>query len=217
MAEIKFVTEEEKAQFEAFQKEQARKAAQEQKREQRKMLQEMTDEVMGEAMGIMDTLRTQMGDAKRSIIETFSALMELRKEVNTEAGKKEQDSYTFTDSEGTMRIRIGYNMNDGYADSVEEGIAKVKSYIQSLAKDDESQELIDLVLQLLARDQKGNLKASRVIQLSKLAEKSGDEGFQEGIRIIREAYRPTRSKLYIRCQRNRDGEWVEMPNSITEV
>ena len=187
------MTPEEKAQFEAFQKEQARKAKIEAKREQRKQLQEMTDSVMAEAVAELMDCNKQLVATKLKVMETFSTLMELRKEVNEEAGKKEQDTYMFTNSEGTQRIQIGYNMNDNYLDQVEEGIAKVKTYLESLAKDDQSKELIALVLRLLARDQKGNLKASRVIQLGQLAEKSGNEDFQEGMRIIREAYRPTRS------------------------
>ena len=154
----------------------------------------------------------------KKVIETFSTLMELRKEVNGDEGRKEQDSYMFTNSSGAKRIRIGYNMSDNYLDQVEVGIAKVKTYLESLAKDDQSKELIGLVLKLLARDQKGNLKASRVIQLGQLAEKSGNEDFQEGIRIIREAYRPTRSKLYIRCAlHNEDTGWNDLALSLSEV
>lgn len=212
------MTPEEKAQFEAFQKEKARKALLESKREQRKQLQEMTDEVMSEAVGVLKECHNGLVEAKKKVIETFSALMELRKEVNEEAGKKEQDTFMFTNSAGTQRIRIGYNMNDGYLDQVEEGIAKVKAYLESLAKDDQSKELIALVLRLLARDQKGNLKASRVIQLEQLAEKSGNEEFQEGMRIIKEAYRPTRSKLFVRCSvKEPEKEWQELGLGIGEV
>ena len=212
------MTPEEKAQFEAFQKEKARKALLESKREQRKQLQEMTDEVMSEAVEVLKECHNGLVEAKKKVIETFSALMELRKEVNEEAGKKEQDTFMFTNSAGTQRIRIGYNMNDGYLDQVEEGIAKVKAYLESLAKDDQSKELIALVLRLLARDQKGNLKASRVIQLEQLAEKSGNEEFQEGMRIIKEAYRPTRSKLFVRCSvKEPEKEWQELGLGIGEV
>lgn len=212
------MTPEEKAQFEAFQKEQARKAKIEAKREQRKQLQEMTDSVMAEAVAELMDCNKQLVATKLKVMETFSTLMELRKEVNEEAGKKEQDTYMFTNSEGTQRIQIGYNMNDNYLDQVEEGIAKVKTYLESLAKDDQSKELIALVLRLLARDQKGNLKASRVIQLGQLAEKSGNEDFQEGMRIIREAYRPTRSKLFIRCStRKPEKEWEYLGLGIGEV
>ena len=159
------MTPEQKAQYEAFLKEQERKAIADAKRVQRKQLQEMTDEVMADAVAELQKCSDQLVATKKKIIDTFSTLMELRKEVNDEAGRKEQDTYMFTNTEGTQRIRIGYNMNDNYLDQVEEGIAKVKAYLESLAKDEQSKELIDLVLRLLARDQKGNLKASRVIQL----------------------------------------------------
>lgn len=212
------MTPEEKAQFEAFQKEQARRAMVEAKREQRKQLQEMTDSVMADAVAELQELHDELVAKKKKVIDTFSTLMELRKEVNEEAGKKEQDTFMFTNTAGTQRIRIGYNLNDNYLDQVEEGIAKVKSYLESLAKDDQSKELIALVLKLLARDQKGNLKASRVIQLGQLAEKSGNEDFQEGMRIIRESYRPTRSKLFIRCSvKEPEKEWEDLGLGIGEV
>ena len=197
------MTPEEKAQFEAFQKEQARKAKIEAKREQRKQLQEMTDSVMAEAVAELMDCNKQLVATKLKVMETFSTLME----------------------QGTQRIQIGYNMNDNYLDQVEEGIAKVKAYLESQAKDDQSKELIALVLRLLARDQKGNLKASRVIRLGQLAEKSGNEEFQEGMRIIREAYRPTRSKLFIRCSTRKpagapaghSGEWEYLGLGIGDV
>lgn len=212
------MTPEQKAEFEAYKEEKARKERLEAKREQRKQLQEMTDEVMADAVAELQKCSDQLVATKKKIIGTFSTLMELRKEVNDEAGRKEQDTYMFTNTEGTQRIRIGYNMNDNYLDQVEEGIAKVKAYLESLAKDEQSKELIDLVLRLLARDQKGNLKASRVIQLGQLAEKSGNDEFQEGMRIIRESYRPTRSKLFIRCStREKDKDWKDLGLGISEV
>ena len=212
------MTPEQKAEFEAYKEEKARKERLEAKREQRKQLQEMTDSVMAESVAELQRCHEQLVATKAKVMETFSTLMELRKEVNEETGRKEQYTYMFTNTEGTQRIRIGYNMNDNYLDQVEEGIAKVKTYIESLAKDDQSKELIELVLRLLARDQKGNLKASRVIQLGQLAEKSGNEDFQEGMRIIREAYRPLRSKLFIRCSiREKDKEWSDLGLSISEV
>ena len=212
------MTPEQKKAFEEFQMEQAKKQRAEEKRELRRQLQEMTDEVMSEAVAELQECHDMLVATKSKVIATFSTLMELRKEVNEEAGKKEQDTFSFTNSAGTQRIRIGYNMSDGYLDQVGEGIAKVKAYLESLAKDEQSKELIALVLRLLARDQKGNLKASRVIQLGQIAERSGNEDFQEGMRIIREAYRPTRSKLFVRCSiKEPEKEWEDLGLGIAEV
>lgn len=212
------MTPEEKMLYEAFKQEEQRRQQAEAKRKQREQLQAMTDEVMAEAVAELQRLHDMLVESKKKMIDTFSSLMELRKEVNEEAGKSEQNTFQFTNSEGTQRIRIGYNMNDNYLDQVEEGIAKVKTYLESLAKDDQSRELIALIMRLLSRDQKGNLKASRVIQLGQLAEKSGNGDFQEGMRIIREAYRPTRSKLFIRCSvKEPEKEWQDLGLGITEV
>ena len=212
------MTPEEKMRYEAFKQAEARREQAEAKRKQRTELQAMTDEVMSEAVEELQRLHDMRVESKHKVIDTFSSLMELRKEINEEAGKSEQNTYMFTNSSGTQRIKIGYNMNDNYLDQVEEGIAKVKTYLESLAKDDQSRELISLIMRLLSRDQKGNLKASRVIQLGQLAEKSGNEDFQEGMRIIREAYRPTRSKLFIRCSvKEPEKEWQDLGLGISEV
>ena len=98
----------------------------------------------------------------------------------------------------------------------------MKDYLESLGKDDESKRLIKVVLRLLAKDTKGNLKASRVILLGQMADESGSDEFKEGMRIIREAYRPVRSKTYIRCdikKPNAQGEmeWQDLGLSIQDV
>lgn len=219
---VVMMTDEQKAQFEAFQEEQARKAARERKRQQREDLQTLTDEVMRDAVAELQNCSKMLFDCKCTVMDSFRSLIELRKEVNSEAGKREQDSFLFTNSDGDLRIRIGYNILDAYTDSVEEGIAKVKSYIGSLAKDAESRVLVDTILRLLSRDEKGNLKASRVMQLWKMAQESGNEAFKEGMTIIQESYRPVRSKLYVRCQVKEtgaegEGMWEDVPLSLTDV
>lgn len=196
------MTPEEKARYEAFKKEEVRRAKLEAKKIARKQLQELVDEEMGNAvsalMGCSDTLKT----AKSKIFADFDTIMKLRREINEDDNpdSDEQFSFTFTSSDGLQRLRIGYNMNDNYLMQVEDGIKKVREYLQSLAKDEASGRLVDAVMSLLSRDGKGNLKASRVLKLSKMAEDSGNDTFKEGMSIIRDAYRPTPGKTYIRCQ-----------------
>ena len=215
------MTPEEKAAWEASKKRAVKK-------EQRKQLQELVDAEMSNAvselMGCSDTLKTVKG----KIFASFDTIMKLRREINEDDNPEsdEQFSFTFTSSDGLQRLRIGYNMNDNYLMAVEDGIKKVREYLQSLAKDEASGRLVDAVMKLMARDQKGNLKASRVLQLSKMAEESGDERFQEGMKIIRDAYSPTPGKTYIRCQVKtshtaEDGttkhEWTDVGLSMAEV
>ena len=222
------MTPEEKARYEAFKKEEVRRAKLEAKKIARQQLQQLVDEEMGNAvsalMGCSDTLKT----AKSKIFADFDTIMKLRREINEDDNpdSDEQFSFTFTSSDGLQRLRIGYNMNDNYLMQVEDGIKKVREYLQSLAKDEASGRLVDAVMSLLSRDQKGNLKASRVLKLSKMAEDSGNETFKEGMAIIRDAYLPTPGKTYIRCQvkttkKAEDGtesqEWTDVGLSMAEV
>ena len=120
-------------------------------------------------------------------------------------------SHTFTNSEGNKRITLGVYVTDGYRDTVEDGIAIVKEYIASLANDDKTQALVNMVFRLLARDAKGTLKASRIVQ------DTGDERFLEGVRIIEESYQPEVSKQFIRAEiKNENGMWKPIPLGMTE-
>ncbi|MDD4217473.1 MAG: DUF3164 family protein, partial [Bacteroidales bacterium] len=113
---------------------------------------------------------------------------------------------------------LGHYETDGYDDTVNEGVAKVKAFISSMAKDPESKMLVDGILQLLSKDSKGNIKASRVIQLKKMANESQDELFIEGVQIIEDAYRPEISKSFIRAESRKEGEaWENVPLGITEA
>ena len=112
---------------------------------------------------------------------------------------------------------LGVYVTDGYRDTVEDGIAIVKEYIESLAKDEKTKALVSMVLRLLARDAKGTLKASRIVQLRKVAMETGDERFMEGVRIIEESYQPEVSKQFIRAEiRDNNGMWKPIPLGMTE-
>ena len=147
----------------------------------------------------------------------FDAILKMKAEI-LGLTKDDQRSHTFTNSDSTLRITLGVNCIDGYRDTVEDGIAMVKAYIESLATDDKSKVLVSAVLRLLSRDGQGNLKASRVLQLRKMAEESGDERFIEGVKIIEESYQPTVTKRYIRAEyKDSKNAWRYIPLDMTAV
>ena len=74
------------------------------------------------------------------------------------------------------------------------------------------------MLRLLSRDGRGNIKASKVLQLRKMADDSGDERFIEGVKIIEESYQPTVTKRYIRAEyKDEKGAWRYIPLDMTAV
>ena len=126
-------------------------------------------------------------------------------------------SHTFTNSAGDKKIIIGNYVTDGYRDTVEEGIAKVRGYIESLASDEKSKALVGMVMRLLSRDAKGTLKASRIVQLRKVADETGNPEFLEGVRIIEESYQPAVSKTFVRAEyKDEVGIWRQVPLGMTE-
>jgi len=210
------MTAQERQEYEAFKVMMARKAAEAKRKSDREAYTALVDETIAAVMPELTNISEAIAQKKTAAAEAFRGALEMKAELF--GVKDDQQSHTFTNSEGTMRITIGHYMLDNYRDTVNEGIAMVKMYIESQARDDASRALVKAILRLLSRDEAGNLKASRVLQLQKMAEETGDERFIEGVRIIQESYQPTPSKDYIRAAvRDESGAWVAIPLSMTDV
>lgn len=212
------ISAEELEEFKAFKAEKAKKEAAEQRRQQRETYAQMVDEELSAAIPELLNLSGEIKAVKDTVFGNFKAILEMKAELfGTKDGG--QYSHTFTNSDSSMRLTLGVNTVDGYRDTVEDGIAMVRGYIESLATDDKSKALVSAVLRLLSRDGQGNLKASRVLQLRKMAEESGDVRFLEGARIIEESYQPSETRRYIRAQYKdaMTGGWRNIPLGITDV
>ena len=203
--------------FEAYK---AAKAAQQAKEERKKNLNTynaMIDEQVNETIPELQSVSEQLSMVKKAVFDNFQSLLDMKKDV-MKITKDGQRSHTFTNSDGNFRIILGYHVLDNYKDTVQDGIDMVKEYITSLAESDETKSLVDMVLKLLSKDQKGNLKASRVLQLRQIAEKVNNEKFTEGVEIIMNSYAPIPSKKFIQAfAKNDKGEWEAIPLSLTDA
>ena len=153
---------------------------------------------------------------KRTIREAFAAVLQLKADLY---GVKEgQRSHQFMSDDGTLRIEIGFNCRDNYDDTADTGVAMVKEYLAELGDSDNARQAVKLALSLLAKDQKGTLKASRIMTLRKHAQESGSAKFIEGVEIIMDAYRPIETKTYVRAERkDENGAWKSVPLGMTEA
>lgn len=211
------MTAQEREEFEAFKAEREKKRREQERKQMRQDYAALVDEEIATAIPQLRELSDQIKVVKETIFGNFDAILEMKSAI-TGVARDGQCSHTFTNSDSTLRVILGVNTIDGYRDTVEDGIAMVKGYIESLAKDDATKSLVNAVLRLLSRDGQGNIKASRVLQLRKMAEDSGNEQFLEGVKIIEEAYQPTVSKKFIRAQyRNENGAWCYIPLGMTDV
>ena len=217
------MTAEEFAAYQAFKAEQAKKDAEARIEALRTSYAKMSEDFIKRTIKKLKPVSNDIRKKKAEVLEEFSALQKLKAELLDIYGKDMPKSHTFTNEAGDARITIGVYETDAYDDTVEEGIAIVKEYIQGLAKDETSAQLVKMVMSLLARNANGALKASRITRLMKLAEESGNDRFIEGVKIIQAAYRPAVSRTYIRCEvRNIDPEtqvikdWEALPLGMTE-
>ncbi len=211
------MTPEEKQEYEAFKAAQAEKKAKEQAKRDREAYKELVDETIEEAIMRLQAVSHHIKTDKQNVLNDFRRVIDMKSEV-LKLKKDGQRSDTFTNSAGDKRITVGVYVTDGYRDTVEDGIAIVKEYIEGLASDAKTQSLVKMVFRLLARDAKGTLKASRVVQLRKIAEETGSDRFMEGVQIIEEAYQPAISKQFIRAEvKDENGAWTNIPLGMTEA
>lgn len=162
-------------------------------------------------------LSGQLKEAKSGVYESFGDLLETKASVMGQetAGQR---SHSFSSSDGTRRIILGYYVRDGWDETAEDGVELVKQYVRNLAQDAKTQEAVDIIMELLARDGKGNLKLENILKLEQTAQKYEAEDLKKGVAIIKEAYRPERTKDFVRAQqKNSLGKWVDIALGMTEA
>lgn len=152
---------------------------------------------------------------KKEIQDTFKTLIDLKEELY--GIRDNQQSHSFSTRNGDYTITVGYRVVDNFDDTVHTGIAKAKNYINRILKDEnkELQKVLDL---LLKKDKNGNLKASRVIELERIALDINDNELTEGVRIIKEAWKPQKTKTFIEASyKDANGNRINIPLSVTGV
>lgn len=211
------MTAEELAQWQALKEKQERELKAQKAKEDRDAYRALAASVVDEAFPRLKELSEKLSAEKQITYNSFSAVIDTKNEV-VGLSSPGQRSHSFLSSDGRCRIILGHYRRDGWDDTVEVGIAKVKEYITSLAGDEKTRELVEIILDLLSRDKQGNLQADKVLLLEKYTETIDNENFREGVTIIKESFRPVRTKDFIRAQEKTGmGKWVDIPLGITEA
>ena len=176
----------------------------------------MVDEFCADTFSRMQKVSELMRIEKERVFAAAELLIE-QKEALFKT-KQDRHSNQFTTADGKVTVALGYRTNDGWDDTVNEGIAKVKEYLESLAATEEGAKAVNIILKLLAKDKKGNLRASAMIQLEQEAVKNGNPLFVEGVQIIRDAYRPVDSCQFISVSfKDENGVKHNLPLSLSSM
>lgn len=200
-----------KAQLEAEERNERERIARE--RESYKQLEDVT--VREEVRELMK-LSSLMMAAKDRVFKAIGAVTNMQEELYKV--KVNRKSRTYNTSDGSMSITLGVRTNDGWDDTAQVGVEKVMAYLRTMAKDENSADLVDTVMGLLSKDKKGNMKLSSILQLERKAEKSHDPGFIDGIRIIKDAYRPVDTCAFVEASmRDENGKEKGIPLSMSAI
>lgn len=211
------MTQQEIDEFNAFKAAKEKQEMIKTEKKKRDQYTELVDEKIEKIIPELASMSAELSALKSRVHREFEEILKLKSEI-MQGATDENKTHTFTNLAGTMRITLGAYYIDSYLDTVDSGIAIVKDFLGSLSRDENSRLLVRAVMKLLSRDKEGTLKASRVLQLRKMAEETQDSRFLEGVKIIEEAYRPVQSKTFIRAEyKNPQGEWTNIPLGMTEA
>lgn len=181
---------------------------------ERETYKSIVDDTVQQSFKQLVGLSKHILNVKKLVFDNFESVVEMKQDIF--GVKESQQSHSFTSQDGSITIKMGYRITEGFDDTLSVGISKVKTYLETLAKDQASAALVETIMDLLRKDTKGNLKASRVLELSKLASRVDNEEFSDGIRIIQESYHPVKSCNFIEVKfKDKNGKEHALPLSIS--
>ena len=212
--DVKNMTAEERAQMKSQLAEEDRQEAL-RKQEQKDAYMQMKDQFLERNLEKLKALSDQMQALKKEIFDDAETLIKLKDELFHT--KTDRQSNTFSHESGKYSISLGNRINEGWDDTCEQGIEKVKEFLKTLAKDDNSAALVETIMRLIAKNNKGMLKASKVLELEKLANKIQSAELTEGLNIIKNSYRPKPTCQFISVTMKDDnGNEKQLPLSLSQ-
>lgn len=214
MIDVSKLTKEERKELKAkLEAEEVSKVEIEKRRRQE--YKDLVDDVVLKNIKKIAYMSSVMSNGKREVQEEFETILALKAALY--GIRENQQTHTFTTSDGKYSICIGHRVVDSFDDTVHTGIEKAKNYITRVVKS-ENEELRQIIDLLLKKDKNGNLKASRVIELEKIALEIKDDELTEAVNIIKEAYRPMKTNTFIEgYYKDKSGNKVNIPLTITGV
>lgn len=177
---------------------------------ERKAYKELVDATVVNCAKKLMALSAEMQRVKQEVFQECTSLIKTKNELFKTKGDRKSD--TFTTSDNKYSLKLGQRTNEGWDDTVDAGLEKIEDFLGSLVSDDKSAALVSTIRRLMAKDAKGSLRANKVLELEQLASKLNDETLNEGIKIIKDAYKPVPSCQFITLEVRDDDDEGKMKN-----
>ena len=185
-----------------------------QKVQMRETYKELIEEIVPGLVDGLIYISEGMRHSKANIFNQFKDIIKMKAEAF--GVSEDQMSHTFTSKCGKS-ITIGFRVVDGWDDSYSAGVAKVNKVLESMSKDENSAVLVKGIFKLLKKDDKGNLKQTRIMELKAMAQESGNSEFIDGVEIILAAHKPVQSNWFIEAYHKKDGNKQNIPLALSSV
>lgn len=189
--------------------------AERRRREDKEAYLQMVDEAIMQSIPELKEISEKMLQAKVKVFERFEKLIEIKESLYKV--KDNQQTHTFTTQDGKLTLCLGSRTVNDYDSTLDSGIGKIKAYISTLAEDGKNDELMEMVNSLLKLDKNGNLKPSRVMELTQLANKIDNIDFKEGVAIIQQAYQPRATCQFVTACENKETGKEYIPLSMSRI
>lgn len=194
----------------------AKKLAEKQRRDQEiASYKDLVKKNVGDQIISLQEVSSMLSLAKANVFGSFATLIAMKQELF--GAKSGQQSHSFSDDNGNT-VTLGYRVIERFDDTLDMGISLVNKYLESLSTDEKSTRLVKMINRLLKKDAKGNLRASRVVELQNIADEENDETLTRGVEIIRKSYKPVRSAIFVEAETTDEtGKKQSIGLSITSV
>lgn len=196
------------------------RAEEERRKKERQAYEALRDRTVRQMFSKLKKTSEQLLKTKSEAFKSFETLLKLKKELFQVGDDRwqAQQSHTFTTDDGQLSIIIGHNVIDRWDETVSAGVEMVNQWLGTLAKDNESAVLVDMIRDLLKPNKDGQLKANRILELSKKADEIGHPLLTQGVHIIREAYRPAKTSTFLKAKMKDElGRDVWLPLSMSAL
>jgi vacuolar-type H+-ATPase subunit E/Vma4 len=193
----------------------AKKAAEEKKKEEdKKAYKELVCTTVETCFVVLQGASEALLEAKAHVIDSFKEAMEMKVELYGQE-VKDQCSNTFSNADNSIEIEIGYRTLDEWDDTVTTGMQMVEDCLDAIAVNPEIKDLIEIIKTYVHKNNKGVLDPRKLFRLEELAKNKNYPKLKEGVDIIRAAYKPKKSNVYVRAaKKNKEGIKIDLPLSM---
>lgn len=181
-------------------------------KEDRSAYKKLVNETIPDLYLVLEEASQKLEQVKEKVFKDTKRLISLK----AQAFDRDEDQFThsFTTEDG-YTITLGSRVYDSWDDTVTAGLSKVNEYLESLIKDKETAFLVGMIRDLLSKDKKGNLNSRNVLKLRQVADETGDPVFIDAVKIILDAYQPSRGREFITAhKKGENGEKIELNLSL---